>query len=63
MKLEDMHFNETESAFTCPCRCGSVYRVTEDQLADGYDCVSCETCSLVVRVIYEIVEEGADEED
>jgi len=51
--LEDMQFHEEPPYYSWPCRCGCSYVVTEDQLAEGEDVVSCSGCSLHIRVLYE----------
>ncbi|KAF9170694.1 Diphthamide biosynthesis protein 4 [Mortierella sp. AD011] len=57
--LDDMEYNEDNGTYTSPCRCSGEYVVSEDELELGVDTVSCSTCSLIVRIHYEV----ADEED
>ena len=45
-------------AYIYPCRCGSVYRITEEQLDADLHLLGCQGCSEVVWVGYEIVEES-----
>lgn len=39
--------------FTYPCRCGSVYTLTEDQAHAGLDLVTCNGCSEFIQVHYD----------
>ena len=39
------------------CRCGGTYRVTEDDLECGRHLVGCQSCSEVLWVGYELVED------
>ncbi|KAF9110894.1 Diphthamide biosynthesis protein 4 [Mortierella sp. AM989] len=58
--LDDMEYNEDTGAYTLPCRCSGEYIVSEDELELGVDTVACSTCSLIIRIHYEIAgEDGA----
>lgn len=60
VSLED--FDGSDAAeWTLACRCGGMYRVTEDDLERGRHLVGCESCSEVVWVGYEMVEEVSGE--
>jgi len=59
VSLEDFDFSGAEWCLTC--RCGGLYRVTEDDLERGRHLVGCEACSEVVWVGYEIVEDVSGE--
>ena len=52
-----MEYLAEEKMFVRECRCSGRYEITEDQLEVGYDTVCCSSCSLYVRVLYEIVDE------
>jgi diphthamide biosynthesis protein 4 len=43
--------------WTFPCRCGGNYEVTEDHLERGLHLVGCGSCSEVIWVGYEMVNE------
>jgi diphthamide biosynthesis protein 4 len=49
---------DRSDAYIYPCRCGSVYRITEEQLEADVHLIGCQGCSEVVWVGYEAVEEG-----
>ena len=56
ISLEDFS-EESESRWTYGCRCGGTYVVTEDILDAGQHLVGCASCSEVVWVGYEVVDE------
>jgi len=45
------------TCWTFPCRCGGKYEVTEDHLERGLHLVGCGSCSEVIWVGYEVVNE------
>jgi len=47
----------TEQEWRYSCRCGGIYRITEDDLECGRHLVGCQSCSEVVWVGYELVED------
>ena len=55
--LEEMQHDPTEAVFRSPCRCGSMYEITEAQLEDHVELVFCSGCTLQIRVLYELQEE------
>jgi diphthamide biosynthesis protein 4 len=50
------------TCWTFPCRCGGKYEVTEDHLECGLHLVGCGSCSEVIWVGYDVVNE-VDEGD
>jgi len=40
-----------------PCRCGSIYQITEEQMDKDIHLIGCQGCSEVVWVGYEAVDE------
>ncbi|KAH9041330.1 hypothetical protein EDB85DRAFT_1886540 [Lactarius pseudohatsudake] len=67
VSLEDFDFSDSEgpdgtvSIWSLTCRCGGMYKVTEDDLERGRHLIGCENCSEVVWVGYEMVEEVSGE--
>ncbi|KAG8903298.1 NEDD8-conjugating protein ubc12 [Tulasnella sp. 403] len=55
LSLEDCDVAVDDQEWTYPCRCGSVYRITETQMNDDIHLVGCEGCSEVVWIGYEVV--------
>ncbi|PFH48402.1 hypothetical protein AMATHDRAFT_121812, partial [Amanita thiersii Skay4041] len=44
-------------AYTYPCRCGGTYKITTDDMERGHHLVGCVSCSEVIWVGYEVVED------
>ena len=59
VSLEDFDFSDAQWSLTC--RCGGMYKVTEDDLERGRHLVGCEDCSEVVWIGYENVEDVSGE--
>ncbi|TPX52549.1 hypothetical protein CcCBS67573_g09846 [Chytriomyces confervae] len=55
--LDDMACNADSGTFQSSCRCSGSYVVSEQDLEDGVQVVSCTTCSLRIRVLYSVVDE------
>lgn len=56
ISLEDFEEAE-EDVWTHACRCGGTYRITEEDMDAGRHLVGCESCSEVVWVGYELVDD------
>jgi diphthamide biosynthesis protein 4 len=54
---EDPYGDAISTCWTFPCRCGGKYEVTEDHLERGLHLVGCGSCSEVIWVGYEVVNE------
>lgn len=54
MQREELEEQDGEAlvVFSHPCRCGGVFEVAEDELADGVRVVPCAGCSQHIRVLY-----------
>ena len=59
--LDDMDYNEETGMYTYACPCGDVFQISEDELEEGEDIAHCPSCSLVIRVLYDLDDE--EEED
>ncbi|CAO3623828.1 unnamed protein product [Cunninghamella blakesleeana] len=57
--LDDMDYDEKSASFLLKCRCSGIYQITEEELEDGIDIIGCDNCSLKIRVIYDIIEDGS----
>ncbi|KAF9970054.1 DnaJ sub C member 24 [Actinomortierella ambigua] len=60
--LDDIDYDEESGSYSTPCRCSGEYVVSEAELELGVDTVMCSTCSLIVRIHYEVASDE-DEED
>ena len=53
--LEDMVWDEEQSAYTYECPCGDLFQITLDELKAGEEIARCPSCSLFITVIYDPV--------
>jgi diphthamide biosynthesis protein 3 len=54
IEIEDMTYNEDLDTFFYPCPCGDKFAITSADLRNGDDIATCPSCSLRVKVIYNI---------
>lgn len=54
IEIEDFEFDEEEQVYHYPCPCGDRFEISKEQLAAGEDVATCPSCSLMVKVIYDI---------
>ncbi|VDD75426.1 unnamed protein product [Mesocestoides corti] len=55
VEIEDMEYDEEEELYTYPCPCGDRFEITKADLEMGEDIARCPSCSLIIRVIYDLV--------
>ncbi len=56
VEIEDMTFDETLQIYHHPCPCGDRFEIALADLQDSStDIAVCPSCSLMIRVIYEVV--------
>ncbi len=65
---EDVSFDDFDAEpdtadVTHECRCGGVYRLTPVDVSFRLDIVTCESCSLCIRVLYNDDEGSEDQDD
>ena len=49
-----MTFDPTLQIYHYPCPCGDRFEINIDDLRDGEEIAVCPSCSLQIRVIYEV---------
>ncbi|KAK5704829.1 Diphthamide biosynthesis protein 3 [Elasticomyces elasticus] len=55
IEIEDMTYDSTLQIYHYPCPCGDRFEISLDDLRDGdTDIGICPSCSLQIRVIYEV---------
>ncbi|KNC99110.1 uncharacterized protein SPPG_05370 [Spizellomyces punctatus DAOM BR117] len=54
--LDDMEYDEGKASFHTLCRCGGSYTVSESQLEQQVQTVTCDSCSLQIRLMYQVEE-------
>jgi diphthamide biosynthesis protein 4 len=55
--LDDMDYDEETESFSMPCRCSGSYTIYEKDMELGVNTASCDNCSLIIRVLYDVVED------
>jgi diphthamide biosynthesis protein 3 len=55
VEIEDMTFDETLQIYHYPCPCGDRFEISLADLRDGQDIGVCPSCSLMIKVIFEMV--------
>jgi len=50
-----MTFDSTLQIYHYPCPCGDKFEISIADLRDGEDIAVCPSCSLMIKVIYEVV--------
>lgn len=54
-----MSYDEERDLFHYPCPCGDRFEITRLQLRDAEDVAKCPSCSLIIRVVFDPVRNGA----
>lgn len=52
IEIEDLDYNEENQIYTYPCPCGDIFKISQQEIDNGEDIAHCETCTLILRVIY-----------
>ena len=55
IEIEDMVFDSALQIYHFPCPCGDRFEIALDDLRDGEDIAVCPSCSLMIKVIFEVV--------
>jgi diphthamide biosynthesis protein 3 len=55
IEIEDMTFDSSLQIYHFPCPCGDRFEICIDDLRNGEDVAVCPSCSLMIKVIFEIV--------
>ncbi|KAL1898678.1 Diphthamide biosynthesis protein 3 [Ceratocystis pirilliformis] len=54
IEIEDMEYDEDLETYFYPCPCGDRFQIALLDLQDSEDIAVCPSCSLMIRVIYDI---------
>ncbi|KAK4533541.1 hypothetical protein CCYA_CCYA17G4423 [Cyanidiococcus yangmingshanensis] len=54
VEIEDMSFDEAEQKYTYNCPCGDLFVLTVAEMRRGEQIAKCPSCSLRIRVIYDV---------
>ncbi|KAF9804424.1 hypothetical protein SFRURICE_014344 [Spodoptera frugiperda] len=63
IEIEDFEYEEDENMYYYPCPCGDRFQISKEELLDGEELATCPSCSLVVRVIYDVEKLKAENEE
>ncbi|KAF5021428.1 hypothetical protein F66182_6522 [Fusarium sp. NRRL 66182] len=55
VEIEDMTFDEAMGVYQFPCPCGDRFQITLEDLLEEQDIAVCPSCSLMIRVIFDLV--------
>ena len=55
IEIEDMTYHESTTLYTYPCPCGDQFEISLADLRDGEEVAVCPSCSLMIKVIFEVV--------
>jgi diphthamide biosynthesis protein 3 len=54
IEIEDMTYDTTLQIYHYPCPCGDRFEIGIADLRDGEDIAVCPSCSLMIRVVFEV---------
>ena len=55
IEIEDMTYDAALAIYHYPCPCGDRFEIALADLRDKEDIAVCPSCSLMIRVIFEVV--------
>ncbi|KAL2821912.1 zf-CSL-domain-containing protein [Aspergillus granulosus] len=56
IEIEDMTFDPNLQIYHYPCPCGDRFEIAIDDLRDGEEIAVCPSCSLMIRVIFDMAD-------
>jgi diphthamide biosynthesis protein 3 len=54
LRFKDMTYDPALQTYTYPCPCGDRFQISIDDLRDGEEIAVCPSCSLMIRVIFDV---------
>lgn len=54
IEIEDMEYEEETESYYYSCPCGDKFEISKEELANGEDIAHCPSCSLILKVIYNL---------
>lgn len=61
IEIEDMTFDSTLQIYHYPCPCGDRFEIAIADLRDGEEIAVCPSCSLMIKVIFDMDDLEKDE--
>lgn len=62
IEIEDMTFDSTLQIYHYPCPCGDRFEIAIASLRDGEEVAVCPSCSLMIKVIFDVSDLPEDKE-
>lgn len=62
IEIEDFEYDEETETYYYPCPCGDKFEITKEDLQNGEDVAKCPSCSLMLKVIYDLEDFMTEEE-
>lgn len=63
IEIEDMTFDANLQIYHYPCPCGDRFEISLGDLRNGEDVGVCPSCSLMIKVIYDMDDLPKEEEE
>ncbi|KAI1612097.1 hypothetical protein EDD37DRAFT_610365 [Exophiala viscosa] len=63
IEIEDMTYDSNLQIYHFPCPCGDRFEIAIADLRDGQDVAVCPSCSLMIKVIFDLEDLPKEEED
>ncbi|XP_063537818.1 diphthamide biosynthesis protein 3 [Cydia strobilella] len=63
IEIEDFEYDEDDDMYYYPCPCGDRFQISKEELMAGEEVATCPSCSLVVKVIYDLEKFKSEEEE
>ncbi|XP_014286608.1 diphthamide biosynthesis protein 3 [Halyomorpha halys] len=63
IEIEDFDYDAEEETYYYPCPCGDRFQITKEELAAGEEIATCPSCSLIIKVIYDIEKFNSETEE
>ena len=60
IEIEGMTFDDTLQIYHYPCPCGDRFEISIGDLREGDEIAVCPSCSLMIRVVFDVVSQPAD---
>lgn len=54
IEIEDFQYDDETETYTYPCPCGDLFTITKTDLMDGDEIARCPSCSLIIKVIFNL---------
>ncbi|KAI9791817.1 MAG: Diphthamide biosynthesis protein 3 [Peltula sp. TS41687] len=54
IEIEDMTWDDALQIYHFPCPCGDRFEISIADLKDGEDIAVCPSCSLMIRVVFDL---------